>query len=1252
MARTSTIIRDGTSQKQRLLPALDDGYIDVDEMRLASLLAMSREYAGLLKYFDGDNREDGDWSALFDAEEANIFASILATSLKQAEADFFGLLSKLHQRPGMLHDGSIDPARLPAVALAQRIDSWFVKLGALQNDAAMQLHEKIGNLIGKTLAHELHHLLAFVRQSGAVVETGLPQFAPEWTLGAVRRMHWPPHDAPHALAQFLKDNFYAFHNAVLFLQEHSGALLQSSLQRSDHDPAAGLFIAFLKLFSGVQRKLNSFTRKHLDFYYSDVLQVRHREFVPDSTYLLFSPDVAGREVMIAKGTEFLAGLDENNIDLIYAADDDLLVTDARVCALHTFYLERNAVISPENSLFWPDSRKKSSQQFATAAKLNRIELPQPDAGVTGSELEAQPLFGDPRRHKNKRFFEDARLGLAVASSVLLLEQGQRDVSVTFRLAASGSGEDTLGSFIDSLGAVSANREDAFFKVFRNMFRISLTSEAGWLEIEEYLPLCSCVGPEGCESDSFKVQFRLPDSAAAIVPYAPALHGGGFDTDLPLVRFTLNPGAYLYPYSLLSELVVREIVIETKVVGARGMLVYNQLGQLNPDAQFSPFGPSPAQGDYLVVGCYEAARKRLLDFEVEIEWSGLPPGMRDFGDYYREYSGIGSNDAFRAKLAVLRDRKWIPADMGEQPETALFESLKEEGEASRICRKRRLSFRGLCRFLRPLEGIAEERYGYDAAAKDGFFRIALGNPPGAFGHKDYPTLLSRTMTENARLKRFGLARLLLKAHPDKPLPNAPYTPLINSIAVNYRATASISLEQVASADEEDISEKIFHLHPLGLESPSPKSYARIHMVPRYDADGNLLIGIAASRLAGPLTLFFHLREDSLPEAGGRELHFTWHYLASNRWKKLDRSRVVADGTRGFLASGIVTLDLPADIDQASTIMPSGMYWLRVAASGDNFHTLCSLYAVYAQALKVSWKAQQGNDHAHLEHKLPAGTIKDARYSLPGIAGMRQVVDSFGGMPAEQNRQRTVRVSERLKHKNRAVTAWDYERLILQRFPEIYKVKCFPCMSGDDAQAGETRPGQLLIVVLPYLKEGAATNSMPMGNALLLREVREFVAGLSSAFAEITVRNPAYEQVQVHCRVGFKKGREPGLCLRQLNQEIFDYLFPWSPGGQEARFGWSIRCSELQSFIRSREYVETVSGLSLLHLSELGRHKHQLFDTARRHVGEIGPIYPWSIAVPFRHHLIEVMSDGRFYKPDPTGISRLSIGSTFILSRGNQ
>jgi hypothetical protein len=49
-------------------------------------------------------------------------------------------------------------------------------------------------------------------------------------------------------------------------------------------------------------------------------------------------------------------------------------------------------------------------------------------------------------------------------------------------------------------------------------------------------------------------------------------------------------------------------------------------------------------------------------------------------------------------------------------------------------------------------------------------------------------------------------------------------------------------------------------------------------------------------------------------------------------------------------------------------------------------------------------------------------------------------SFGGRETEDTTEFYQRVSERLRHKERAITIFDYERLVLESFPEVYKVEC--------------------------------------------------------------------------------------------------------------------------------------------------------------------------------------------------------------------
>ena len=60
--------RDGTSQAQRLLPALQTDYVAIDEHSVKDQLALAHAFAQELKYFNFDNVEAGDWQRLINPD--------------------------------------------------------------------------------------------------------------------------------------------------------------------------------------------------------------------------------------------------------------------------------------------------------------------------------------------------------------------------------------------------------------------------------------------------------------------------------------------------------------------------------------------------------------------------------------------------------------------------------------------------------------------------------------------------------------------------------------------------------------------------------------------------------------------------------------------------------------------------------------------------------------------------------------------------------------------------------------------------------------------------------------------------------------------------------------------------------------------------------------------------------------------------------------------------------------------------------
>lgn len=144
-----------------------------------------------------------------------------------------------------------------------------------------------------------------------------------------------------------------------------------------------------------------------------------------------------------------------------------------------------------------------------------------------------------------------------------------------------------------------------------------------------------------------------------------------------------------------------------------------------------------------------------------------------------------------------------------------------------------------------------------------------------------------------------------------------------------------------------------------------------------------------------------------------------------------------------------------------------------------------------------------------------------HPIVGLSSTAQASAFFGGKPTESNVQFKQRVNERLRHKARAVSAWDHERLILEHFPEIESVTCFANLLYQ--QAGFF-PGNILIIVrLKVLSCDHSPCNKIHVSSNVLTNIQRFISSRCSEFVTLDVQNPIYESVQVRCSIKFKQGR---------------------------------------------------------------------------------------------------------------------------------
>ncbi|MFP3489066.1 hypothetical protein R0K20_15795, partial [Staphylococcus sp. SIMBA_130] len=103
---------------------------------------------------------------------------------------------------------------------------------------------------------------------------------------------------------------------------------------------------------------------------------------------------------------------------------------------------------------------------------------------------------------------------------------------------------------------------------------------------------------------------------------------------------------------------------------------------------------------------------------------------------------------------------------------------------------------------------------------------------------------------------------------------------------------------------------------------------------------------------------------------------------------------------------------------------------------------------------------------------------------GIKSVTQPFNSFGGKATEKDNEFYIRASERLRHKNRAVSLWDMEHLVLQAFPEVYKVKCL----NHTCSTSFLSPGHVMVLVIPdTLNKNVYDIFQPTFSAAKLNEI---------------------------------------------------------------------------------------------------------------------------------------------------------------------
>ena len=433
------------------------------------------------------------------------------------------------------------------------------------------------------------------------------------------------------------------------------------------------------------------------------------------------------------------------------------------------------------------------------------------------------------------------------------------------------------------------------------------------------------------------------------------------------------------------------------------------------------------------------------------------------------------------------------------------------------------------------------------------------------------------------------------------------------------------------------ERIYHQQALagyaGIQADANGFY---RLLPAYDNEGELYIGLQGVAAPQELAILFQLADGSANPDMQPQL-VSWSYLSGNQWLSLQNGQLLHDGTHGFTGPGIIRFQLTPALP--NTLLPFGLYWLR-ASVVQGCDSLCDTVAILTQAVCATW-VDQNNAADHLDQPLPVQTITKTSNPVAGIASISQPYTSFGGKPAEDDSLFYTRVSERLRHKQRAVTFWDYEQLILQQFPGIFTAKCIP-----SALAGVGGLGQVAVVVIPDIRNNQPFDPFaPKVSAGMIEQIQAYLADYLPPLAELAVQNPYYVLVRVRFAVRFMPGCEPDFYLPQLSDALDQFLSPWAyDGSSEVPLGGKIYANNIIDYLERLSYVNYLANMELFK-SEDGL-TYEMIPIPTDGTGYcVQADNPAGVLVSAQMHDIDLITDRDYAQEDFSGIGYMKIQLDF-------
>ncbi|MGB5818629.1 MAG: carboxypeptidase-like regulatory domain-containing protein [Saonia sp.] len=1094
-----TINRDGSGQLDRYLHALDPNYAPIDNRGIKELLVYAKRYAGQIRFYDlpeqsipdGTPESKVSWKEFFRRDVSVIAASIGVVDLVQIKKDYDETREILETNP----DADLLSALYnPIIGIAVRLEKWLAItiptnplyqdiLLAINSSLSIQLQKSkaiVGGYVAVDPGTDLNVDFSNLKNLNLwgldqPIDPDLSVYEGADEEGKIRNA-----------ALYIDNIFLSFYGYLSGLVGRSEGYLLASLEDyPSHQPHMALFITFLKLFTIVQDQMNGITERMLNFYYRDVLQLEEKPSIPDKVHVVFELAKGISEFRIEKETELDGGKDNSGLDQVYQTDDEIIVNEAKVAELKTLFVEK--ALSPNgmpaiNEIY---ARPVANSLDGYGAPFED-QYPKWDTFGRGRNLNPFPknICDEIENIKEQFYFNNnAAIGFALASPQLVLQGGNRLIRYGLN-GISALLENTTAQGGDI--QIKLTAEEGWLTLNKPIAPDVFKKLHGTLAAQKF------GGSESATEAGYYVSenqlfIYLPPNEPSIIGYDSEVHQNSFTTSFPVMQILFGPriamGEDVFKSLKFdsSSLMVKVGSINTgdndlqpNMDGLRKLTLQNNLGIIDPDQVFDPFTAYPNMGKSLYIGEDEIFNKPLTALSINVQLAVEPDAIA-----IPLTHAVAVNDS-QFKVNVRAKRQWaplsqvnsqgfnaghlthnilvnngIPVFLDRKPLTSYdkytgdtikgfveiqlnraitgsgeltsFQVMQEVAELLKI-KALAVSYESTLDRLDPT--IDQFYHVYPFGSVEALITQANLNENEYTGQKAIPI---------DRIKKFNQLDAskdyLLVDTDGQLLPNFSYTNPYEDVDLSSSENEFQRKSNRGRSVKNQSLLKQMALNASGLQDSLGVSINQYSG--EAQEEGLLYIGLENLKPLQIVTLLFQFAEGSAEDTDNDPPEIHWSYLSNNEWKPLNEINIISDGTYGFQTTGIVKIDVPADATNNNTIVTTGLHWLRTSVT-ENSDRIPKLVDVVAQAVVAKFD-DRDNDQTHFECPLPAESIGKLVIGKAEVKSVMQPFASWNGKAKEAGKDFYTRVSERLRHKSRAVNAWDYEHLILNRFPSIYKVK---------------------------------------------------------------------------------------------------------------------------------------------------------------------------------------------------------------------